>query len=647
MRLSIFLLMFFPSILIAQGQVRTANNGNLVMQGIPEVPAELKKRLDRYQNVRSANFAAWSGDGSAIYIRTRFGNVSQLHEVSMPMGARKQLTFFEEPLGTVTRQPGSQRMTFTMDAGGNEFSQIFLLDPSTGESRMLTDGGSRNGSVIWDKAGKRIAYLSTERNGRSNDVWIMNVDEPESRRVVFQAKDGTYWFPEEFDESGNRLILGNYVSIVNSGFHLLDLNTGESRQLRGSADNPSANQAAGFDSAGDGIFLLTDEGTEFIQLAYQSLAEPAPITRITSDIDWDLTEVALGDNRKHGAFTVNAGGIDELYLLDPVTFNYRRVGGLPEGLIGNLDFSPDGRKLALTLNSHDTPSDVFVLSLGPGALEYARPTRWTESEVGGLDTDSFIGPQLISYRSFDGRDIPAFYFKPAGEGPHPVVISIHGGPESQARPRFSSTYQMWLAELGLAVLVPNVRGSSGYGRTYVQLDNGFRREDSVKDIGALLDWIQQQPELDASKVAVYGGSYGGYMVLASAVHYSERLAAAVDIVGISNFVTFLENTQAYRRDARRQEYGDERDPAMRAHLERISPLNHVDKIAIPMLVVQGENDPRVPVTESTQLVDAMRANGQPVWYMNALNEGHGYARKENRDIYRQVAAMFLQRYLTR
>jgi dipeptidyl aminopeptidase/acylaminoacyl peptidase len=243
------------------------------------------------------------------------------------------------------------------------------------------------------------------------------------------------------------------------------------------------------------------------------------------------------------------------------------------------------------------------------------------------------------------RKIPSWIYKPRGSGPFPVVVSIHGGPESQARPAFASTYQLWLEKLGVAVIVPNVRGSGGYGKTYVSLDNGFKREDSVKDIGALLDWIETQPDLDQDRVAVFGGSYGGYMVLASAVHFSDRLKAAVDIVGISSFVTFLENTQDYRRDLRRVEYGDERDPEMRAHLEKISPVNNVEKINIPLFVVQGENDPRVPVTEAIQMVAALRDRGETVWYMNALNEGHGYRKKENRDIYQQATVLFLKAHL--
>lgn len=647
MRFLLFNLLIFSINVSSAGDVetRTMNNGNLVLENIPSIPAAISNNLNRYQHVRSAGFVEWSADSQSILVRTRFGEVAQLHKVAMPMGARQQITFFDEPIGSVQRRPEGDELTFTMDAGGNEFAQIFLLDPENGGSVMLTDGESRNGSVTWDNAGTQIAYLSTARNGSTNDVWLMDTNEPESRKIAFEARDGTYWFPVDFNDNDDHLIIGNYVSIVNSSFYLLNLDTGEATDLRGDSDNPSVNSAIGFDRNDEGIFFLTDEGTEFTQLAYLRLDNPNDIRRITGNINWNVAGLRLSEDKTRGAFIVNAGGIDELYLFDPESFRYTKVTGLPIGLVGGLTFSPDGTRLALTLNTPRTPSDVFVLNLGKNPLDYEGLTRWTESEVGGLSTRSFVEPELISYKTFDGRQIPAFFYKPEGEGPHPVVVSIHGGPEGQARPAFNPTYQMWLQELGVALLIPNVRGSSGYGKTYVQLDNGFKREDSVKDIGALLDWIAGEASLDSDRVAVFGGSYGGYMVLAASVHYSDRLAAAVDIVGISNFVTFLQNTQDYRRDARRQEYGDERDPAMYEHLQKISPLNHVDKIKIPMLVVQGENDPRVPVTEATQLVNAMRANGQAVWYMNALNEGHGYRKKENRDVYQEVTAMFLAKYL--
>ena len=629
---------------------RTLNDGNLVLEDIPEIPADIVDDLHRFQNVRSADLLDWDADGDSLYVSTRFADVSQVHRVDMPGGARHQLTFFEEPVGSVLRQPGSELLTFTRDAGGSEFAQIFTLDPASGRVRLLTDGESRNGTPVWNRDGTRLAFQSTRRNGASNDVWLLDAGEPDSAELALESPDGTWWGPTEFSAPGTQLLVTNYVSIADSRVHLLDLDSGGLTLLAGGGATATANFPLAYDADGKGFWLVTSHGGDFNRLAWQSLSPGAEPEIVTADIPWDVDGGVLANDRRRLAFTVNENGRSALYLLDTQTRRYRRVDTLPTGLVGAMRFSPDDRRLALTLNTAQTPSDTFVLALGRGPLAFGELTRWTYSEVGGLDTSQFRTPALVSYPTFDSvdgapRQIPAWVYKPAGEGPHPVVVSIHGGPEGQSRPYFSSTYQMWLAKLGVAVILPNVRGSAGYGKRYLALDNGFRREDSVRDIGALLDWIDGQPDLDASRVAVFGGSYGGYMVLASAVHYSERLAAAVDIVGISNFVTFLENTQDYRRDLRRAEYGDERDPAMRAHLERISPLNNVAKIDVPMLIVQGENDPRVPVTESVQMVEALRAQGSPVWYMNALNEGHGYRRKENRDVYQQAVVLFLSRYL--
>ena len=627
-----------------------ANNGNLIMEDIPAIPDAIVDDLNRFQNVRSASFRDWAENGQGVYISTRFGDVNQIHRVDMPGGARHQITFYKEPVGGVSRQPGGRNLIFTRDTGGSEFTQIFMLDLADGSTKMLTDGESRNGATLWDRQGRRLAYQSTRRNGASNDVWLMDPMDPAGSEMILESPDGTWWGPAEFSESGSKMLIENYVSIADSRVHLLDLDSRQNELMAGGPDNSSANYPVGFDEDEGGFWFVTDQGGEFQQLAWQPLEARAKADIITADIPWDVDNAAISHDRRRIAFAVNENGMSRLYLLDTETKRYRSVDNIPTGLTFGLDFSPDDRYLGMTLNTAKTPSDTFVLELGDGPLEHGQLVRWTMSEVGGLDTSTFQTPELVQFPTYDNdgdsrRQIPAWVYKPRGEGPFPVVVSIHGGPEGQSRPRFSSTYQMWVEKLGVAVVVPNVRGSAGYGKSYLSLDNGFKREDSVRDIGALLDWIATQTDLDAERVAVFGGSYGGYMVLASAFHYSDKLKAAVDIVGISNFVTFLENTQDYRRDLRRVEYGDERDPAMRAHLEKISPLNNVEKIAIPMLIVQGENDPRVPVTESKQVVDALRDQGQIVWFMNALNEGHGYRKKENRDIYQQATVLFLQQHL--
>lgn len=635
----------------AEVSKRSINNGQLILEDIPEIPATIVSDLNRYQNVRSAAIAAWSADSQSLYVRTRFGEVTQLHRVSAPGGARYQMTFFDEPIGSVRRRPGHDELNFTMDAGGSEYAQLFSFNPADGESKMLSDGESRNGAMLWDHQGKQLAYQSTRRNGDSNDIWLMDPDKPEATHTVLESPDGTWWGPSDFSRDGSQLLILNYVSAADSRVHLLDLETGKSKLMVGGKDDKSVNIPIAFDADSSGFFFITNRNGEFSQLAWAAQKSPNKVVFISHNIPWNVDDFSISDDGKRAAFTVNADGLNELYLLNPKTLKYKMVADIPVGLIGSLSFSPDSSKLAMTLNTSKTPSDSFVLSLGSDALQSKQLTRWTFSEVGGLNTENFVEPTLVHYPTFDRtsngkqRMIPAFVYKPEGDGPFPVIISIHGGPEGQARPGFNSSFQLWAEKLGAAVVVPNVRGSAGYGKSYMQLDNGFKREDSVKDIGSLLDWLATQPSLDSDRVAVIGGSYGGYMVLAAAVHYSDRLKAAVDIVGISNFVTFLENTKAYRRDLRRVEYGDERDPKMREFLHHISPLNNVEKMNLPMFIVQGQNDPRVPVTEAEQMVKALRDQGQTVWYMNALNEGHGYRKKENRDIYQQAVVMFFKQHL--
>ncbi len=632
-------------------RVRKVNDGNVILDDVPAIPASLGDRLRRYENVRSASFAAWAEDGRAMYVSTRFGETSQLHRVDMPRGARTQMTFLSEPISGAVKRPQTRELLFGMDEGGAEFYQLFLFDPQTAEYRRLTDGVSRNGAPEFSRDGKWLAFRSTRRNGRSNDVWIMEVADTSSSHLLVEAPDGAYWGPADWDAENQRVLGVQYVSITDSRIWVVDVMSGDVRLIAGGDEAPGnySGISPRFAPDGRGAFLSTDRDSEFNRLVYVDL-ETGEIEPITSGIDWNVEGFALSEDGRQAAFTVNEDGRSRLYLMDPAARRYAPVPEVPLGRVFGIEFSPDGRRLAMTISTADSPSDVYTLELGDGALESEALTRWTFSEIGGLSRQTFVEPELVHFPTFDsgsgGPDlIPAFVYRPRTPGPHPVIISIHGGPESQYRPGFSSTYQMWVNELGAAVIAPNVRGSSGYGKAYVKLDNGRLRENSVRDIGALLDWIAEQPDLDESRVAVYGGSYGGYMVLASLVHYSDRLRGGVEIVGISNFVTFLENTQDYRRDARRVEYGDERDPEMRAFLNAISPNRSAEKIRVPLLVAQGQNDPRVPVTESDQVVTAVRRNLMPVWYMKALNEGHGFRKKENADLYRAIAFMFLEQYL--
>ena len=645
--ISAFILLIGATFCFADGvDRRELNNGQLILEGIPEIPREIRDELFRFQNIRAAAFRAWTMDSESIYVSTGFGSVDALHKIERPQGARRQQTFFREPMGEVSRRPGQEQLLFTRDIGGSEFSQLFLLDPGGGDAVMLTDGKSLNRETVWDRRGARLAYQSTRRDGAANDIWIMNPDEPEKAAIALKSPDGSFWAPTEFSKSGGALLVRNYQSAEDSTANLVNLDTGVVTPLAGGEQQPSTNRPVAFDDGNNGFWMITDQGAEFRTLAWQSLQPGSRPEFLTAGIPWDISDAAISNNRKQIAFVANENGASRLYLMNTKTRDYRVVDELPTGRVSGLLFSPDDRSLGMTLNLPRAPNDAYVLALQKRPLRFGRLTRWTESEIGGLDPAQFVAPELVHYSTFDQRQIPAWIHKPRGDGPHPVIIRIHGGPESQARPTFSTTWQMWVATMGVAVIQPNVRGSTGYGKSYVGLDNGFSREDAVKDIGALLDWIETQPDLDASRVAVYGGSYGGYMALASAVHHGSRLRAVVDNVGISNFVTFLENTQDYRRDRRRNEYGDERDPEVRAYLDDISPLTNADKIDVPLFVIQGANDPRVPASEADQLVASLREQGRAVWYMNALNEGHGYRKRENRDIMHQAMVIFFRQYLS-
>jgi dipeptidyl aminopeptidase/acylaminoacyl peptidase len=651
----IFLLLLACNGFAADVQRRTANDGQLILENIPPIPAALPQTLSRYQSIRSARFVGWSKNSKNIFIKTRLGHVTQLHRVDAPGGARYQLTFGEEPVGEVLRQPNSNLLAMTRDKGGDEFDQVYLLNPEDGLMHLLSDGSALNNRMAWDRQGRRLAYRSTRRNGRSNDIWIQEAESSGPASLLLETEDGTLWKPIDFSRDGKKVLIQQFISVVDSRIYLKDMSTGELRLLTGDAENPSSSIATGFDHRDKNVLFVTNQRDGAAELARLSLdAEPANglpvITFVPSASDWDITQFVLSRDRKRGAFVSNEAGISRLYLFDPESLVYKLVEKISPGVISGLKFSPDGKKLGMTLNSARNPNDAFVLELGRKPLSARKLIRWTFSEVGGLDTRKFSKPIPVQYPSpVEGQDkvlpVPAFVYLPPGRGPFPVVIHVHGGPENQFRPRFNSEFQLLIDQLGVAIIAPNIRGSLGYGSGYIGLDDGYRREAAVGDIGALLDWIALQPRLDKDRVAIIGASYGGYIALASAVHYSDRLRAAVDRVGISNFVTFLENTQDYRRELRRIEYGDERDPEMRAYLERISPLNNVDKIKIPLLVQQGSNDPIVPMSESEQLVSALRAQGQTVWYINALNEGHGYDKKENRDLYQQVTFLFLQKYL--
>lgn len=604
--------------------------GNLVMEGIPDIPSEVKARLRQYQNVRGHGFQDWTDNG--ILISTRFGEVSQIHHVAKPLGARKQITFYDEPIGGANASPNGRQFVFSKDTGGDEFYQAYLYDLQSGQTQSFTEPGSRNGSFTWTDDGTKGAWYMATDGDPDYDIVMGNPADPTSTKVLFEGEGAV--FPIDWSPTGDQLVVQRYISITKSQLFVLDAATGTATEI-----NPDDDVAYnGALMLSDGTLLSsTDKGSNF-----KNLVRINPTTgeevNYTEAIDWDVAGYDISPDESTVAFTLNEGGLGTIKLLDLATGAVSDGPTLPVGLVGGVSFHPDGEQIGFTFSAATSPADAWSANINTGALK-----RWTTAEVGGMDTNAFVSPELFTYPNDDGMDIPAFVYRPAADGPHPVIISIHGGPEGQARPSFSSTYQYWVNEIGAAVVVPNVRGSSGYGKTYVSLDNGLKRKDSVEDIGALLDWIETQPGLDKDRVIVYGGSYGGYMVLASMIDYADRLAGGINIVGISDFKTFLTNTKGYRRDLRRAEYGDERDPEIAAFFEEISPLKNADKITKPIFIIQGLNDPRVPASEAEQILSAVRANDGTAWYLLAKDEGHGFRKKSNRDFQQESQTMFLEK----
>ena len=624
----------------AQQPVATRTAGALTLEGVPEIPADLRERLDRYQDARSASFQDWLADGSML-ISTRFGETAQVHRVASPGAARTQLTFFDEPVAGVEAQPGAERFLYTRDVGGAEYYQAYLRGLS-GEETLITEPGTRNQSFVFSGDGRMVAWARVTRGDPNYDIVVMNPADPSSRRVVHEGTGAIS--PVDISPDGRTLLLDRGISIAESERWLLDLAT-----LRMTEINPTQEKVAynggEFTRDGRAIIVTSDQGADVHQLVRIDLADGRR-TVLTPGLKWDVQAFDLSKDGSRLAYATNEEGFSRVRVMGLGAPDPRQHGAggrelpLQKGVLTGLKFSPKGDKLAVGMSTPTASGDVWTYDMVSGRMD-----RWTYSELGGLDPTKLVEPELIRYRSFDGRSIPAFVYKPKGPaaGKRPVVIQIHGGPESQELPNFNPRRQAWVNELGAVVITPNVRGSEGYGKAYLALDNAEKREDSVKDIGALLDWIATQPDLDASRVAVVGQSYGGYMVLAAHAHYAQRLAGVIDLYGISDFETFLKNTEGYRRDLRRVEYGDERDPKMLEVFRRIAPMRMADRMTRPMMVFQGANDPRVPKSESDQLVQRLRAQGTDVWYVVAADEGHGIQKKSNAEVVRAAEVLFLRR----
>jgi dipeptidyl aminopeptidase/acylaminoacyl peptidase len=606
--------------------------------GVPAIPAALAAATRPYLEYRAALFEGWNPKTKAALIATNFGNTRQLHEVAMPLGDRRQLSFEADTIATGDYAPGKgDALVVQKDIGGSEFWQLYTL--ADGRLTLLSDGKSRNEMGPWSRDGQWLAYSSTRRNGTDSDLYVVNPRDPKTDRLVAKVSGGG-WKVMGFTPDGTSAIVGQYFSINKTDLFLMDMDSGAMRPL---GDHKKAIAYSDARFAKDGVLWATsDEGSDFQRLG---TIDPSSgvFTPIGGQTKWDVEQFGISAEGDFVAFVTNEAGVSRLKILDARTGTIRPLADLPVGVITGLKVAPWG-EIGFSLASARSAADIYSVDAKTLTI-----TRWTQSETGGLDAAANVEPELVSVKSFDGETVSGFLYRPDPKkfpGKRPLIVDIHGGPESQTRPGFLGRANYYPNELGVALFYPNVRGSDGYGKRFVSLDNGpFKREDSVKDIGAFLARLATDPQIDAGRIGETGGSYGGYMCYATAIRYGAGLRGGICQRAVSGFVSLLEHTQSYRRDLRRAEYGDERDPKQRAKLLAISPVTHASEIKIPLVIVTGGNDPRVPPSESEQMVKAVRANGVPVWHVFAADEGHGYVKKDNLDYQFWASLLFWQKNL--
>ena len=625
-------------------------------RGIPAIPAKLAEQVNPYLEVRAVRFQDWHPVKKHMLLtqRPKGGQVSQLHVVEKAGGDLRQLTQGKEPVRSAKYQPMNGRsLIFNRDEGGSERYQVFHFDLTTGKTTRLTDGKNRHTDARWSPDGKRVVYFSPKRNGRDNDLYVVDPTKPGSERLLAKLPGGGWWL-EDWSSDGELMILLEYISITNTRLHIVDANTGERSLFTPELSEEVSYRNARFGSQRHAIYYTCDEDSDFqhvIRLDFKS----GERKHFLDEIKWDVEAFELSPNGQTMTVVHNEGGGSRLRFMDVSTGKQGAQqafhSALPTGVIRKIQWHHSGGEFVYDFEWALSPGEIKMIRLGKKG-----EILWAASDTGQLNLNKISIPRREEMHSIDNVKFDTWIYPPGkrinGEfkpkySPRgiPVIILFHGGPESQFRPRFMGRYNYLMSEERIALLCPNVRGSRGYGKRHLKADNGMDRSRVMLDVQRLRNAIGANSYFDADRIAVMGGSYGGFMTLQSMVMLNNFVRCGVDVVGISNFVSFLKNTSDYRRDLRRVEYGDERDPKMREFLQDFSPLTHVDNITRPLLIVQGANDPRVPASESEQIEQALRKNGIETWYLLAKDEGHGFRKQVNREFQFLTTIQFLRKHL--
>lgn len=586
--------------------------------------------IERYLNIRSAYGASFTVDDSLSFLMDTTG-VPQVWLLTQPGAWPEQLTFHGERVTFVAPSPTREEVIFGMDEGGNEREQFYRLAPDSGQITAVTgfpDAKHMWGG--WSTGGNRFAFSSNRRDDAVFDIYVQDRDERGDDAALVTEGDGWLtvggWSPDD-----RRLLVTEAHSNFDQDIFILEVESGELRHVTPHEGDVRYGSPE-WSPDGKAVYVATDEGADTRYLARLDL-ESLEHHVVDDGGEWNTDEVEVDAETGRIAYTRNVDGSTELrtgQLADDAAIDQFPQPDLPHGVSGGIDFDSTATRMAVTVTSRTTNTNVYVVELETGST-----TRWTRASTAGIPSKSFIAPDLVRYTSFDDREIPGLLSLPESEAPVPVIVDIHGGPESQRRPSFAPVTQYFLAN-GYAVFEPNVRGSTGYGKEYTRLDDKRQRMDAVADVTAGVEWLRDRGEIDPGRMVALGASYGGFMVLAALTEYPDLWAAGVDIVGIANYVTFLENTGDWRRELREAEYGSLAED--RDFLESISPVTNIHRIDAPLIVLHGANDPRVPVGEAEQIV-AEASKHVPTEKVIFDDEGHGFSKLENRiTAYRKIVS---------